>query len=106
MPKRSLKLKFGVRQLLMATAALFAGLVVWSARATDDSLAPSTGAVKAPDLTVHYSAGLYEILKMADAKVDPEVIKAYIKNSPIAYDPSAAEIIALKEHGLPADGLT
>ena len=28
---------------------------------------------------------------MVEAKVDPEVIKTYIKNSPTAYNPSATE---------------
>jgi len=42
-----------------------------------------------------------EILKMVDAKVDAEVIKAYIQVSQVAYSPSATEIIALKDRGVP-----
>jgi len=49
----------------------------------------------------HYSAGVEEILKMVDAKVDPEVIAAYVKNSTVAYNPSASEIIALRARGVP-----
>jgi hypothetical protein len=43
---------------------------------------------------------------MVDAKVDPEVIKTYIKSSPTAYHPSAAEIIALKDQGIGPEILT
>ena len=46
-----------------------------------------------------YSAGIAEIIKMLDAKVDAPVILAYIQNSPIPYNPEATELIALKEHG-------
>jgi hypothetical protein len=49
---------------------------------------------------IRYSAGIADILKMADAKVDQEVIKAYIRTSPTAYNLSATEIIALTEHGI------
>jgi hypothetical protein len=46
-----------------------------------------------------YSAGVTEIIKMLDAKVDASVILAYIQNSPVPYNPDASELIALKEHG-------
>jgi hypothetical protein len=46
-----------------------------------------------------YSAGVTEIIKMLDAKVDAPVILAYIQNSPSPYNPDATELIALKEHG-------
>ncbi len=45
------------------------------------------------------SAGLAEIIKMLDARLDAPVILAYIQNSPIPYNPEATELIALKEHG-------
>ena len=41
-----------------------------------------------------------------DAKVDAEVIKSYVKNSPTAYNPSVTEIIALKDHGVAPEVLT
>lgn len=44
-----------------------------------------------------------EILRMADAKVSPEVIKTYILSGSVAYTPSAADIIALKEHNVGDD---
>jgi hypothetical protein len=46
-----------------------------------------------------YSAGITEIIKLLDAKVDAQVIFAYIQNSPIPYNPEATELVALKEHG-------
>jgi hypothetical protein len=46
-----------------------------------------------------YSAGVAEIIKMLDAKLDGPVILAYIQNSPIQYNPDATELIALKDHG-------
>ena len=48
-----------------------------------------------------------ETLKvLLDAKVDPAVIKEYIKSSPTAYSPSASEIIVLKQRGVPDDILS
>jgi hypothetical protein len=52
-----------------------------------------------------YSAGVAEIIKMLEAKVDAQVIFAYIQNSPIPYNPDAAELVALKEHGASTDML-
>jgi len=46
-----------------------------------------------------YSAGIAEIIKMLEAKVDAQVILAYIQNSAIPYNPEATELVALKEHG-------
>src|SRR6266566_3053798 len=57
-------------------------------------------------LSLGYSQGIGEILKMVDAKVDVTVIKAYIKNSPTAYNPNANEIIALKQRGMGDDVIT
>jgi hypothetical protein len=58
------------------------------------------------NVAVTYSPALRDILKMLDAKVDPEVVKAYIKNSPIPFNPSATEIIALKQRGVPDELIT
>src|ERR1043166_2207922 len=52
---------------------------------------------------VQFSAGIPEILKMVDAKVEASVIAAYIDSSPTAYKPSASEIIALKDRGVPSE---
>ena len=53
-----------------------------------------------------YSAGIADIVKLAEAKVEPEVIKTFIGNSPVAYNPSATEIIALKDRGVAPEILT
>jgi hypothetical protein len=50
--------------------------------------------------TIKSSAGVADILKMVDAGVSPDVVKAYVKTSPIAYNLSASEIIALKDRGV------
>ena len=69
--------------------------------------AVSQGAAAAPTApAARYSPGIADIVKMVDAKVDAEVIKTYIKNSPTAYNPSATEIIALKDHGVGPEILT
>ena len=52
-----------------------------------------------------YSAGVTEIIKLLDAKVDAPVILAYIQSSPIPYNPDATELIALKEHGASTEAL-
>lgn len=53
-----------------------------------------------------YSAGIAEIIKLLDAKIDAQVILAYIQTSPIPYNPDAAELIALREHGASTEMLT
>src|SRR5689334_23028047 len=63
-------------------------------------LPPQAGA------SVRFSTGIPEILKMIDAKVDVEIIKAFIKNSLVAYNPSAGEIIAMKDRGVPNEIVT
>src|SRR5690349_2940934 len=50
-----------------------------------------------------YSAGIAQIIKMLDAQMDAQVILSYVQNSLIAYNPSATELISLKEHGASAE---
>ncbi len=52
-----------------------------------------------------FSPGTQAILKMVKHKVEPEVILAFIKNSPVAYRLSADEIIALQHDGVPGSVL-
>jgi hypothetical protein len=75
--------------------------------ALSDSTA-TTSVVAATDsqANINFSPGVRDVLKMLDAKVDPGVIRAYINNSPIPFNPSAAEIIALKQRGVPDDIIT
>ncbi len=53
-----------------------------------------------------YSAGVEDVLKMTEAKIDPETIKAFVRNSPTAYNPNVNEIIMLKDHGVSSDIIT
>jgi hypothetical protein len=48
-----------------------------------------------------YSAGI----ELLEAKMDAQVIRVYIQNSPIPYNPDGAELIALKEHGASTESL-
>ena len=52
-----------------------------------------------------YLASVDEILKMVQASVSKEVMKSYIETAPVAPHLSAADIVSLKEHGVP-DELT
>jgi hypothetical protein len=56
--------------------------------------------------TVRFSGGIPEILKMIDAKVDVTIVKTFINNSPVAYNPTPTEIIALRDRGVPNEILT
>jgi hypothetical protein len=56
--------------------------------------------------TPRYSAGVEDVLRMVDAKIDPTVVQAYIKSASVPYDLRAGEIIALKDHGVPPDVIT
>ena len=52
------------------------------------------------------SAGVADILKMMDGKIDPAVIETYIQNSNIAYYPNADEILQLHKAGVPSQLIT
>jgi multisubunit Na+/H+ antiporter MnhG subunit len=104
-----------VMKSCLTSAWIVAGALVLAAPVTSRAIntaAPSAGAVN-QDAPVaqnaplaRFSPGVADIVKMVDAKVDPEVVKTYIQHSPTAYNPSATEIIALKDHGVGADILT
>jgi hypothetical protein len=49
---------------------------------------------------LQFSAGLLDIVRMVKANVNPEVIRTFINHSPISYNPSAQEVIALKKLGV------
>ncbi|MCX6905462.1 MAG: hypothetical protein NTW03_18685 [Verrucomicrobia bacterium] len=56
------------------------------------------GQLTNPPPAAALSPGISEILKMADAGVSPEVIKTYVESSPMAYQSTEADVIALKQH--------
>jgi hypothetical protein len=77
-------------------------LVVASARAVDTSAQPTTAAAANAPVINHTDPGVAaigDVNKMLDAKVDDGVIIAYIHNSHASFNLSAADIIALKDHG-------
>lgn len=49
-----------------------------------------------------FSPGVGDVLRLVNAKVDGEVIQAFVKNSPVAYRLGASEIVALKDRGVPS----
>jgi hypothetical protein len=55
------------------------------------------------DATVNaprFSPGIADVVRMVDAKIEADVIIAYINSSRIPYNPGVNEIIALKERGV------
>jgi hypothetical protein len=72
---------------------------------SDNSAKLVTGEAKAsaekPVAKPAMSKGIQEILKMVDAGVSKEVIKVYVEAASVAYNPNGADMIALKEHGVP-----
>lgn len=76
--------------------------------ATVEGKLVSAGSSDAPstDAGNKHSVGIAEVLKMVDAGVPKDVIKAYIDNSPVAYRPNADEIIALNERGVSREIIT
>ena len=44
---------------------------------------------------------LSDVLKMVEAGVSPDVIRAFLENASSAYDPNASDLIALKTNGVP-----
>lgn len=70
--------------------------------------AGSTDAVKASQVpkAPRLSSGLDEIVRLSKAGVEEGVILAFIQNSPVAYRPSAQEILALRESGISSPILT
>ena len=90
--------------LLVLAAGSFPS--VWSCSAAtkvppDRSQAALQGSPPAVDFTrLQFSAGLLDIVRMVKANVNPEVIRTFINHSPISYNPSAQEVIALKRLGV------
>jgi hypothetical protein len=89
-------------------------MVLWAPLATraTNAVVPDAGGANQTAPTAQaapaarYSSSVADIVKLVDAKVDAEVIKTYVRNSPTAYNPSAMEIIALKDRGVGSEILT
>src|SRR5437868_920489 len=87
-----------MRTIALAGALLGISTLGFSQETSPAPLAPTTGTTAQP-MIITGSGGMGEIFKMLDAKVDPEVIIAYIQNSPTSYRPSAADLIELRDKG-------
>jgi hypothetical protein len=101
-----------VRKLSQVLLSLVSTLaLLWAAQATAQTTALVTNAVAAdvakaaspsnPPPAVVLSAGITEILKLADAGVSAEVITTYIETSPLKLQPTEQDVIALKAHNVP-----
>src|SRR5436309_2877345 len=98
--------------VLVTLAGAMVGATLVSARAENElkdtnssrKTAPhrETGETRTQPEDVKLSAGISEIVKMVRADTDSAVIQAHIENSPIAYYPSAEEIIYLHQLGTPS----
>jgi hypothetical protein len=62
--------------------------------------APAKPVVRIEPVKVVTSPGLEEVIQLCQANVDESVILAYIERSPIAYNPSAEEIVYLNDIGI------
>lgn len=47
--------------------------------------------------------GIEEIVRMSEAGLAPEVLTRFIENSGLAYEPTGADLIAMKRRGVPDD---
>ncbi len=85
-----------------------------SAAAQNDTAKPGIAAGSASDrdpatnqpAASAFSPAVSEVLKLADAGVSKEVMKAYAECSPSADPPTAAAIIAMKQHKVPDEIVT
>ena len=91
-----------------ATTTLFPSARAITAEIAASDAPPVVQAAPAPETPppARFSPGIQDILKMLDAKVDTDVIKVYVRNSMVPYNPNASEIIALKQRGVPDEILT
>ena len=101
-----MKTAFFRSSLLVPSATVFCGLtmLVMPVRAAVDAANPLPPAVmESTNKPVRFSRGIDDVVKMLDAGVAKEVVKTYVDISPIPFRPSAEEIIALNQHGVPSD---
>jgi hypothetical protein len=63
--------------------------------------APETKTTETSQPNAPVSNGVAEVLKMLNAGVSKDVLKTFIETSPVAYNLSSADLIALKQRGVP-----
>ena len=86
----------------VATPAAIAPTASTTTNANDSK----AGKIEPKDVTAAASraasrVSLADVLKMVEAGVSPDVIRAFLENSSSAYDPNASDLIVLKTNGVP-----
>src|SRR5688572_27324382 len=74
-----------------------------SKQAPEQSEAVSSSSNQKPAPRKTVSAGIADVLKMAERGVDASVIKSFVENYPVAYRPTADEVITLHEAGISSE---
>ncbi len=62
---------------------------------------PANAAAAAKPRAHTLPKGIEEIVRMSEAGISNEVLKRYIENSGLAYEPTGADLIAMKQRGVP-----
>lgn len=86
--------------------AMVAALVIGATSVEGKLVSAASDGARSTNGASKCSAGIGDILKMVDAGVPKDVLKAYIDNSPVAYRPGADEIIALHKRGVSSEIIT
>ncbi len=89
----------------LLTAARPAALAVQTGEAPSTAADPATGIAKSK-LAPPYSGNIGDVVKLAQSGVDESVVLAYVRNSPVPFNPSADEIIKLHNAGISSQVLT
>jgi hypothetical protein len=93
-----------LKQLVLGSA--LTSLVVFCVAAQEASTgtAPASSAATAAAAKSPSPSGpISDILKLLDAGVSKDIIKAYVEKTLAGYQPTAADIITLKQHGVTDD---
>jgi hypothetical protein len=89
------------------TSATGAAPVKSAPPGTNDTMKSAVSGVNASEqsqpATTQPPNSVQEVLKMMEAGVSKEVLKAYVENSRSDYIPTAQDLILLKQHGVPDD---
>lgn len=98
------------------SAMFLAVMMGWVAATAAQDEAPKTAVVVAPPALPRietnqppagaFSSGVNEVLRLADAGVSAEVMKAYVECAATAEPPTAAAIIVMKQHKVPDEIVT
>lgn len=93
----------------IATGALFLTPVIYAQESNVATPAPGVTAQPSAEVrrasspTPRLSRGIADLVKMQERGIDKSVMRSYIENSSVAYQPTVEEIIYLHQQGLPDD---